>query len=36
MEYIEFSSLRALINRNKKGLKEKVVQAIAKNLLLAI
>ena len=36
MEYIELVSLRTLIDHNKKGLKIQIIQAIAKNLLLAI
>ena len=36
MDYIEFSTLRTLLNHRKEGLKEITIKAIAKNLLRAV
>ena len=36
MEHIEFKSLKSIIERNRKILTDKIIKAIAKNLLLAV
>lgn len=36
MEYVEFSTIRTLIDHSKNGLREKTIKVIAKNLLRAV